>query len=317
MQISFMLEAQTGLTWELWKNIVAQADNWGIAGLYTADHFTRTTPPDYDALEMMMAAGYAAAFTKHVTLGPLVSPISVREPVMLTRQALMVNELSEGRFILGVGAGWLEREHHMFGYNLGDIPTRMARFAEGLQVVHLLAQSQGPVSFHGKFFNLNEAELKPRHHKMRILVGGNGVKKTLKLTAQYADVWNGVGISPETFRERSAILDEYAKEAGRDPKSIKRTHSVPLFFGDSPAELESRYAFVRTWRNDYAIQSTDELTATFRKNTNSIIGSRAEVIERIREYAAAGVEELNLQWYNPTDIAGMQAFAQDILPHAQ
>lgn len=315
MQISIMLEGQAGLTWETWKRVVAQADAWGLTGLYTSDHFTSPSPPNRNALEMITAAGYAAVFTQRVQLGPMVSPLSFREPVMLTRQALMLNELSGGRFVLGLGAGWMEREHNMFGYTLGDIPTRMARFAEGLQVIYLLVHSQGPVSFQGKYFKLNEAELKPRTQTMRILVGGNGATKTLKLAAQYADVWNGVHISPEKFRELSAVLDTFAAKAGREPGSIKRTHSTPLFFGDSPAELERRMAYVRTWRDEFAAMPIMELAATMR-NSASVVGSRAEIIEQLRAYAEAGVEELVLQWFDPQDVEGLEIFAQEILPQA-
>src|SRR5688572_20866252 len=97
MQISIMLEGQAGLTWDTWKQVVAHADGWGVAGLYTSDHFTSPSPPNRNALEMVVAAGYAAAFTNRVQLGPMVAPLSFREPVMLTRQALMLNELSGGR----------------------------------------------------------------------------------------------------------------------------------------------------------------------------------------------------------------------------
>lgn len=314
MQISIMLEGQAGLTWEAWKQAVAHADGWGIKGLYTSDHFSSPTPPNRNALEMMVATGYAAAFTARVDLGPMVAPVSFRDPVMLTRQALMLNELSGGRFVLGVGAGWMEREHRMFGYALGNVRTRMARFAEGLNVIYLLVHAQGPVDFHGSFYNLNAAELKPRTRTMRILVGGNGVQKTLKLAAQYGDVWNGVHLRPETFRELSIVLDRYATIAGRDPLAIKHTHSTPLFFGDTPAEMEKRLAYVRTWRDEYATMPVMELVATLRGNSNAVVGTRTEVIEQLRAYAQAGVEEMVLQWFDPLDLEGMEIFADEILP---
>lgn len=313
MQISIMLEGQSGLTWDVWQKVVAQADAWGVTGLYTSDHFTSPHPPNRNALEMIVAAAYAATFTKRVNLGPMVSPISFRDPMMLTRQAIMLNELSGGRMVLGVGAGWMEREHRMFGYTLGNVTTRMARFAEGVEVIHLLVHTPGPVNFRGQFFNLNQAELKPRTRTMRILVGGNGVQKTLGLAARYADVWNGVHISPATFRELSHVLDRYATTAGRDPQAIKRTHSTPLFFGDTPAELEKRLDYVRTWRDEFRAMPVMDLISAM-KSGSGIAGSRAEVIEQIRAYADAGVEELVLQWFDPQDVEGLESFAQDILP---
>lgn len=93
---------------------------------------------------MIVSLTYAADHTSRVKIGPLVAPLSIRDPVMLARQAATIDDLSGGRFVLGLGAGWMEREHVMFGYELGDIPTRFARFAEALEVVTRLLRKTSP-----------------------------------------------------------------------------------------------------------------------------------------------------------------------------
>jgi alkanesulfonate monooxygenase SsuD/methylene tetrahydromethanopterin reductase-like flavin-dependent oxidoreductase (luciferase family) len=314
MQISVMLETQSGLNWDGWKYAVARADDWGLAGLYTSDHWCAPIPFNNDSLEMIVALTYLAANTKRVTFGPMVSPMTFRHPALLARQATMLNELSGGRMIIGVGAGWMEREHRMFGFDLGDVPTRMARFAEGVAVIHKLTHTDGLCNFDGKFFQLRDAFIKPRTMSTRIQVGGNGEKKTLRLAAQFAEQWNGVHLAPETFRERSALLDTYAREFGRDPKSIKRTHSVPFFFGKTHDELARRIAYVRTWNAEYAAIPHDDFVTHMRDKMNTIVGYPDEVIPQLRAHADAGVEEIVLQWFNPGEIEALDTFVQEILP---
>ena len=129
--ISIDIEAQFGLNWSQWKRIVAEVEAFGFAGLYRSDHFTvYPQPPDDDALELVVSLAYLASHTQRIHFGPLVAPLSFHDPVMLARQAAALDDLSGGRFILGVGAGWGEREHTMFGYTLGDVPTRMERLAQ-------------------------------------------------------------------------------------------------------------------------------------------------------------------------------------------
>src|SRR5579863_6763508 len=224
--LSIMIEGQMGLTWARWKRLVSEIEDLGFAGIFRSDHFTNARPPDFDSLEMLVSLTYLADHTQRVHFGPLVAPLSFRDPVMLARQALALDDLSEGRMILGVGAGWQDREHHDFGYQLGDVPTRLGRLEEGLEVITKLLKSDEPVTCEGRFYNIHDAMLLPRpqrHGGPRILVGGNGPKRTLPLVARYADIWNGVFLSPEAFRERSATLDQLLIDAGRNLGDVRRT----------------------------------------------------------------------------------------------
>src|SRR5947209_4097301 len=127
--ISIMIEGQNGLNWSRWKRLVSEVEGLGFAGLFRSDHFINARPPDEDSLEMIVSLTYLADHTQRIHFGPLVAPFSVRNPMLLARQAAAVDDLSNGRMILGLGAGWQEREHSVFGFELGDTPTRMARFA--------------------------------------------------------------------------------------------------------------------------------------------------------------------------------------------
>src|SRR6266700_1775423 len=313
--VSLMLEGQYGVTWPHWKNLVAEAENLGFAGMFRSDHFTNASPPDMDSLEMIVSLTYLADHTRRIHFGPLVAPFSFRNPMLLVRQAAALDDLSNGRMILGLGAGWQEREHHLFGFELGDIPTRIARFEEGLEVVTRLLKSDEPVTYEGHFFQLRGASLLPRPQRPggpRILIGGNGFKRTLPLAARYADIWNAVFLSPTAFRERSAALDVLLQAAGRKADDVRRTLMKGLFFSRDMDELDRRLAW-RHERPEVAGKSLEEAVDFMRDSWYSIVGTPDMVVQQIKAYADAGVEELMLQWFDLDDIDGLRAFATSVL----
>jgi len=311
-----MIEGQNGLTWPRWKRIVKEVEELGFAGLFRSDHFTNANPPDKDSLEMIVSLTYLADHSQRLHFGPLVAPVSFRDPRMLARQAAALDDLSGGRMILGVGAGWQEREHRLFGYNLGDLRTRIARLEEGLEVITRLLRSDEPVTYEGRFFQLRGAILLPRPQRPGgpdIQIGGNGPKRTLPLVARYANHWNGTFISVDDFRERSAILDQLLLVAGRDPADVRRSAMLSLYFGRDMAELDRRLS----WRHDepkYAGKPLDAVIEDLKASGGIIVGTPGEVIEQIKAYDNAGADELMLQWWDLDDIDGLRAFARSVLP---
>jgi F420-dependent oxidoreductase-like protein len=318
IKISIDIEGQWGLTWPRWKRLAAEIEELGFAGLYRSDHFTiNAHPPDDDSLELIVSLAYLASHTRRLHFGPLVSPLSFRDPIMLARQAAALDDLSGGRMILGLGAGWQEREHTLFGHDLGDVPTRMARLEEGLEVITRLLRGEEPASYQGRFFQLEDATLLPRPQRAGgppILIGGNGPQRTLPLVARYADIWNGTFLPLADFRDRSALLDDLARAAGRQPGSIRRTMMASLFFGRDEATLERRLGGVRQRVADLAGKPLEAVLDYLHTERGAIAGTAAVVAEQIRAYAGAGVEELMLQWFDMDDIEGLRAFAEDVLP---
>lgn len=310
-----MIEGQNGLTWPYWKQLVTEAEALGFAGLFRSDHFTNARPPDKDSLEMVVSLTYLADHTQRIHFGPLVAPLSFRHPTLLARQAAALDDLSNGRMILGVGAGWQEREHRLFGHELGDIPTRMQRLEEGLEVITRLLHSDEPVSYSGHFFHLEDATLLPRPQRAGgppLLIGGNGMKRTLPLAARYASIWNAIALTPEAFRERCTHLDTLLDAAGRRPTDIRRTMMLSLFFGRDQAELEKRL----TWRqNDPQLANLplDQARERIAQSGRALVGNSEHILAQIQAYARAGVEELMLQWFDLDDLNGLRAFAGTVL----
>ena len=318
IEISIDIEGQFGLTWPRWKRVVAEVERLGFDGLFRSDHFTvYSQPPDDDALELMVSLAYVADHTDRLHFGPLVAPISIREPILLARQAAAIDDLSEGRLVLGVGAGWSQREHTMFGYELGDIPTRMSRFAEALEVITRLLRSDEPVTYAGRFYRLNDARLLPstqRKNGPPLLIPASGTKKGMPLVARYADMWNIPWRTPEAFQTLSQQLDEHLDLQGRPRSAVKRTMMTMLIYGPTNAHLEAQLRPIRQFLPHLAETPLPEMLSYLRADWNALLGTADEIVEQINAYAQAGVEELILEWFDLDNLEGLQAFAEDVLP---
>jgi F420-dependent oxidoreductase-like protein len=303
LEKAIMIEGQHGLTWERWKRIVRFVEDAGFVGLYRSDHFTNANQPDLDSLELWTSLTWLADHTKRIEFGPLVSPFSFRHPAHIARAASAIDDLSGGRLILGLGAGWQEREHQLFGFDLLDVRSRLDRFDEGMEVTTRLLQSDDPVTFEGTYFQIREATLLPRPQKKggpRILVGGNGKKRTLKNVVRYAQEWNGNFLTPEAFSERNMILDEMLAAAGREPESVRRSLMTGCLFGKDEAALNEKVAAFDAKLEDI-------------QRHGFIAGNADAVNEQLGRLEEAGVQRLMLQWLDLDDLEGLEALAKAVL----
>ena len=307
LDIAIMIEGQNGLTWERWQRIAKSVETLGFKGLYRSDHYTNASPPDKESLELWVSLTWLASHTEKIEFGPLVSPVSFRHPTMTARMAASVDDLSGGRFTLGLGAGWQEREHTNFGWELLELQDRFRRFEEGLEVITQLLKSDNPVDFQGEYYQLNEAILLPRPkrpNELPILIGGNGPKRTLPLVARYADEWNALFITPDKFAELNKKLNELLETEKRQPKSVRRSLMTGCVFGSNDAQVKDK---VKS-------RGTGKLSVAELKERGLVIGTPDDIIEQIRSFAEAGVERIMLQWLDLDDIDGLEAMANNILP---
>jgi len=298
-----MIEGQNGLTWPRWQKIATAVEDLGFAGLYRSDHFTNADAPDKDSLELWISLTWLASHTKRIEFGPLVSPVSFRHPALTARMAAAVDDLSGGRLTLGLGAGWQEREHRLFGFDLLDLNSRFERFEEGLQVITALLKSDDPVTFEGKYYQMREASLLPRPARPdgpTILIGGNGERRTFPLVAKYADEWNAIFVQPAKLIRLNTRLDELLQAQGRDPKSFKRSMMTGLRFGRTKKELDEKLASRR--------QTAEEL-----RKRGLVVGVGDEVKEQLAELERTGLQRLMLQWLELDDLDGLTALAKVVL----
>jgi len=303
LEIAIMIEGQNGLNWERWKRIVRKVEELGFVGLYRSDHFTNSNPPNLDSLELWTSLTWLAGNTKRIEFGPLVTPFSFRNPVFTARTAMAVDDLSEGRLTLGLGAGWQEREHHSFGFDLLDVKSRLDRCEEGMEVVTQLLKSNDPVTFEGTYYQVREATLLPKTKRKggpKILVGGNGNKRTLNIAARYADEWNCTFKIPSKFLELNSRLDEALKAAGREPKSVRRSMMAGCVFGREETLDKKMKA--------YGGESLPEL-----REHGLIAGDADTVREQLKQLDQAGLQRIMLQWLDLDDMDGLEMLANAVL----
>jgi alkanesulfonate monooxygenase SsuD/methylene tetrahydromethanopterin reductase-like flavin-dependent oxidoreductase (luciferase family) len=211
-----------------------------------------------------------------------------------------VDDLSDGRLRLGMGAGWQEHEHNAFGYELLTLKERFDRFEEGLEVVTRLLRSDEPVSFEGTYYRLNDALLMPRPKRrdLPITIGGKGPRRTLPLVAKYAAEWNTPNMPLEEYRQLGARLDRLLKKEGRDPRSVRRSMMTSVVFGRDESELKRKVG--------------DNSVETMRAR-GRVVGTAPQIAEQLRTLAAAGLDRVMLRWEDLDDAAGLRAFGEAVL----
>jgi F420-dependent oxidoreductase-like protein len=303
MEIAIMIEGQNGLTWARWQRMARLVEDLGFVGLFRSDHFTNSNPPDLDSLELWTSLTWLADHTSRIEFGPMVTPFSFRNPVHTARMASAVDDLSGGRLILGLGGGWQDREHHLFGFDLLDMKPRFDRFEEGMEVVTRLLQSDEPVTFEGKYYQVRGATLLPRPQRPggpRILVGGNGGRRTLSYVVHYASEWNCNFITVQKFSEVNGRLTEMLVHAGRKPESVRRSLMTGCVFGkDDTALMEKIAARKRTF---------EEL-----RQRGIVVGNATQVKEQLQEMEEAGLQRVLFQWLDLDDLEGLEVLARAVL----
>ncbi len=266
-----------------WDATVAQArfaEQAGFDGIWYADHFmpNAVEPADGPAHEAPTMLAALAAATSRVRLGPLVYGNTYRNPAVMLKSAVTIDHISNGRFVLGLGAGWQENEHRAYGVDFNTFRWRFDRLEEACKVItSLLAESRS--SFSGAHYSLVDAPLdpKPVQSPLPILIGGGGEKRTLPIVARYAHEWNVWG-TPELLGQKGKVLDQCCERDGRDPASVTHSAVALLFMSEDPAVL----AKVRGM--------------TIERPT--VIGTPAEVAETMIAYRDAGVGEFIIPGFN-------------------
>ncbi|MGE3797540.1 MAG: LLM class flavin-dependent oxidoreductase, partial [Thermomicrobiales bacterium] len=255
-----------------------------------------------DSLEMWISFAYLAAETKRIEFGPMVSPVSFRNPVITAWSTAAVDDLSGGRFRIGLGAGWNAREHAEYGFPLLELNDRFKRFEEGIQVVLTLLRSDEHSTFSGDFFSLENALLLPRPARKGgppLVIGGNGPKRTIPLAARYADEWNAVYTTPQRFRELSATLSQCVIRENRNPDDITRTMMHRVIIGRDDADLRRKL-------DGLDIANLDERGVLY--------GTPGKIVEMAGEFREAGVARILAQWLDQDDTDGLELLASEVLP---
>src|SRR4051794_24485127 len=275
-----MIEGQEGVTWQQWCDLADACEAHGVETLFRSDHYisqaNETGNVAHDAWTTL--AGLAARTTT-LRLGTLVSPATFRLPGLLANAASTVDQISGGRIELGLGAGWMEREHRAYGFPFPETSERLARFAEQLEIVHRLWTGER-VDFHGTYYTLADAPAQPKpvqEPHPPIIVGGSGTRGTAGPAARFADEYNTPFVSPDEFAEVRHKVEAASADTGRTLRYSTMTGCLIGETRDDALE-RARQLYGRVQRD----ADFDTWLAGYSRR--ALIGSVDEVAERLREY---------------------------------
>jgi len=214
-----------------WDYVLATAhwaeDRGDLTTIGLPDHYLRRgDDPDAPAWDHLTHLAALAAETSSIQLASMVSPVTFRHPAVLYKMAVTIDEISNGRFTLGLGAGWMEEEFTMFGLPYPDLKTRMAMYEEAMAYLRA-AITPGAHGFDGEHYQLDEFDPHPHPIGLRLAGGGAGGPKARRIAALYADEYNLYARQPDEYREIREATRLLASEAGRDPDEILWSSAGP------------------------------------------------------------------------------------------
>lgn len=257
--------------WAEVLHVSRHAEQTGWDRLWFADHFMPVAEQsDETQHESWVVLSALAVRVPRIQMGHMVSGNTYRHPAVVAKMAAQIDVVSGGRFILGLGAGWQEREHTAYGIPLGTIRERLDKLEEACRIVTDLFRYQKS-NFEGEHYQLVDAPLEPKpiQTPLPLMIGGGGEKRTLRITAQYATEWNVWG-TPEVLRHKNGVLDAHCGDLARDPAEIQRSACTLLLYSDD-----------------------EERVARARASGRPVLGgSRDELLRTVQEYVEVGVDEL-------------------------
>ena len=304
-----------------------EAGRWN--SLWFADHFLPPSPgspggsrdqEQGTAFEGYTLIAVAAGMTKKLRLGHLVLGNTYRNPALVAKMATTLDQASKGRFVLSLGAAWFAREHEAFGWDFPSLKERSDRFEEACELIRKLFTAEGPVDYDGQYYQLDQAPLSPTSYQephVPILIGGTGERRTMRTLAKYGDIfnldgWSGRGMSMDLYQHKISVLERHCEDVGRDPSEIKRTLLAPLLITDDPAEAE-QYNEARGYRSMDRTHGNYAGPLMEAKDSGSLAGPKDYIIERIGEFANAGVDEIMFGGIPTGDVEAFQRVEEEIV----
>ena len=294
-------------TWDSIRTVVELLEAGPWSSVWFADHYLpppgRREEEHLTAHEAFTLIAAVAGFTERLRLGHLVLGNTYRNPAQVAKMASTLDQISHGRFTLGIGASWFKREHEAYGWDFPPMRERQDRFEEAVELIRALFTQKGPVSFDGRYYQLDEAPMAPgcfQEPHIPILVGGTGERRTLRTLAQSGDVmnldgWAGGPMSAEYFHHKVGVVEKHCETVGRDPAEIRHTVLMPTMVTDDSSAVA-------------------EFMANRRLGEGSAAGPKNYVIERIGEIVDAGASEIMIGGVLTDDLEQYQLIAEEIIP---
>jgi len=308
MDLRIFVEPQQGHTYAQQLGVALAAEEGGFDAFFRSDHYLRIGEgePGPGPTDSWLTLAGLAVQTSRIRLGTMLTSATFRYPGPLAISVAQVDEMSGGRVELGLGAGWFEAEHKAYAIPFPPLGQRFERLTEQLEIITSLWTTPVGKTFgyEGRYYSITDSPGLPKpvqRPKPPIIVGGFGPVRTPRLAAQYADEYNAA------FRpvaEAVALFDQTRRACeaiGRDPGSLARSVALTTCCGRDEAEFTRR------------AESVGRQVSELRES--GLVGTPAEVVERIGDYAKIGTDRVYLQLLDMDDLDHIALLAAEVLPH--
>lgn len=275
------------------KQLANHAEQLGYDGIWLADHFLPEEPELIPVHESWITMAALSRDVPRIRIGTMVSGNTYRHPAVLANMVATLDNLNDGRTVLGIGSGWQQNEHEAYGLPYDTIGVRLRKLDEACQIFKGLFNNEY-FDFDGEFYTLKHAPLepKPKQVKLPLMIGGGGEKVTLRIAAKYADEWNVWG-DVDILKHKMKILDQHCEAVNRDPTEIERCAVALLFLSEDEKYLKRiREAEI---------------------GTPAIIGTVNELRDVIGAYDEAGVEEIIIPDFTLGTLIGAGQRKKDLM----
>ncbi len=294
MRYSLMTEPHLGGTYLQQLEAARWAEDAGLVSFARCDHYLAGKDPVPDATDAFAVLSGLARETKSIRLCVLVSPITFRHPAVIAKNAATIDQMSGGRFDLGVGTGWMDLEHEAFGIPFPEWGERWERFEEALDYLDA-AFGEGRSEYKGKYYSI-DAEVKPKPSNLRLIFGGSGKQRTPTLAGTKADEYNFFTCPADEAAEKVAVM-----RAAAGDRPVEATVMGPVLVGRTEAEYQEALEKASSARGLAPVELAKKWD-----EAGLVIGTRDRAMEKVAALEDAGVDRMYVQWLDLDDLDGMK-----------
>jgi F420-dependent oxidoreductase-like protein len=313
VEVTLMIEGQEDVTWEDWVAIADACERSGIGTLFRSDHYLSVEDKrERGSLDALATMAALAARTEKLRLGTMVSPATFRHPSVFAKSIASIDQISGGRIEPGLGAGWWDREHEAYGFDLPALGPRMDAFEEQLEVI-TRQWADGAFSFDGEHFKVLDLDALPKpvqRPRPHFVIGGSGGPRSLRIAARWADEYNTVFAGPEELAAMRARLDAECEKQGRDPASLPLSVMTGWIVGRTREEVVDYAARLSEWKGE----GGDGEAFLAGQRDAVIVGTVDEAVEQLRALHEAGVARVMAQHLLHRDIGSIELIGREVAP---
>lgn len=294
-------------SWQETQRAASAFEEMGFDSLWVNDHLYGPQSPAIPMLEAWTLAAGIAAVTEKPEIGTLVTPVGMRNPAHTGKMIATVDNIAGGRIIPGFGSGWMPREFTDFGMPFVSTRDRLRQLEEGLQIFKgMFDPDQDEFSFEGEFFHTENLVTQPKPPRdIPILVGGGGEKVTMRIAAQYADVWNNSAGAQDNLEHKVSVLHGHARNVGRDPSEIRVSQQCLVTIVEDDANVGPMVERAQKIFGGHMGNPAGDMALT---------GTPSMIKERIEKHVELGCDMFMIEFFGRDTIEPAQMFAETVIP---